>query len=126
MVVQLSLVLGRETVRSVQLGHLLERVEDGGCDALVRAVDDRPNLESVRPNQLALKAVDENLQECVQDISRDVDVISEGSKRRTGKCLTNGATPLRFLIVSFVLSIARMAEPCERSTRQSKRTSGVE
>lgn len=62
MVVQLSLVLGRKTVRSVHLGHLLKRVEDGGCDALVRAVDDRPYLESVRPNQLALKAVDEDLQ----------------------------------------------------------------
>lgn len=60
-VVELALVLGREAVRAVHLGHLLKRVKDGVCDALVRRVDDLADLQAVGAHELALKPVDEDL-----------------------------------------------------------------
>lgn len=61
MVVELALILGRNTVGAVHLCHLLKRVEDDTCYALIRAVNDLTDLEAVCPAKLTLKGVDKDL-----------------------------------------------------------------
>ena len=113
MIVELSLVLWRKALCAVHLRELLEGLEHGVRNLLVRRVHRRSDDEPVRPDELALEPIDKDLAEEMGSSDEFAEGSRLGQRALTGKCLTKGATPLRFLMVIFVPSIALTWPPCD-------------